>query len=187
MLSLPLDILARAVMIEGPDFNQIILVERKEQQNTKKADKVVWGDFGIDHILLLVKNVKDNEIFFQDVFAGRVTGRRLNVTTMRVANSTIVLAEPESLGLKRENIEPQNIKKLRYGIDQLGFLYADVRPAVSAAMEKGYKFMIDGVRMNYYGVPTAYVVAVTHSPDGVRCEMVQEEGRKGPRIKVEIK
>jgi catechol 2,3-dioxygenase-like lactoylglutathione lyase family enzyme len=183
LLSLPHDILARAVMIEGPDFSRIVLVERKQPQRTGGGNRAIWGDFGIDHLLLLVQSAKENENFFRDVFAGRVTGRRQNVTTMKIAGATIVLAEPEALGLKRYQVQPRDPKKFRYGIDQLTFLYADLAAAVGKAKAKGYRFLVDGVRVNYYDKPTPYLSALILSPDGLRCEMAQEDGRAGPRVK----
>ncbi len=183
MLSLPHDILARAAMVEGPDFTQIVLVERKPQSNPGANNKAIWGDFGIDHLLLLVKSAKENETFFRDVFAGRVIGRRQGVTTMKVADATIVLAEPEALSLKRDRVQPRDSKKFRYGIDHLGFLYADIATAVEAAKAKGHKFLLDGVRMNYHDEPTPYFFAIIFSPEGLQCKMVQEDGRAGPRVK----
>ncbi|MCI0339029.1 MAG: VOC family protein [Acidobacteria bacterium] len=183
MLSLPHDILARAAMVEGPDFNQIALVERKLSQRQAANDKSVWGDFGIDHLLLLVKSARENEVFFREVFGGRVNGRRPHMTTMKVADATIVLAEPEVLGLKRENVMPRDPKKLRFGINQIGFLYVDVRAVVEMAKAKGYRFLLDDTRMNYDGQPTPYTIAITNSPDGLPCQMIQEDGRTGARIK----
>jgi catechol 2,3-dioxygenase-like lactoylglutathione lyase family enzyme len=182
MLSLPHDILARAAMIEGPDFNQIALVERKQQQRPKPDNTSIWGDFGIDHLMLLVKNAKENEIFFRDVFAGRVIGRRPYVTTMKIADATIVLAEPEAVGLKRNQVQTHDPKKFRYGIDHLGFLYSDVKAAVESAKAKGYRFLLDGARMSYYGAPTVYTFAVIFNPDGLHFEMVQEDGRTKARV-----
>ncbi len=187
MLSLPHDFLARAVLVEGPDFNRIALVERRDQQVSKPHERVAWGDFGVDHLLLLVKSAKENEIFFREVYAGRVTGRRPNIVTMKVANTIIVLAEPEAFGLKRENVQPRDPKKFRYGIDHIGFLYPDLKTAVSAAMSKGYRFLPEGTRMNYYDEPTAYTYAITLSPDGLPCEMVQEDGRTGPRTNAGVR
>jgi hypothetical protein len=169
-------------MIEGPDFSQIALVERKQQQRPGMIDRAVWGDFGIDHLMLLVKSAKENEFFFRDIYAGRVTGRRPHVITMKVADATIVLAEPEALGLKRANVQPRDPKTFRYGIGHLGFLYPDIKPAVEAAMAKGYQFMLNVARVKYYDEPTAYTIAITLNPDGLPCEMVQEDGRAKARI-----
>jgi catechol 2,3-dioxygenase-like lactoylglutathione lyase family enzyme len=182
MLSLPHDILARAALIEGPDFNQIALVERKQRPRPNPDDQRIWGDFSIDHLMLLVKSVKENEQFLRDVFAGRVIGRRPRVTTMKIADATIVLAEPEALGFKREQVQTHDPRKFRYGIDHLGFLYADVKAAVEAAKAKGYRFLLDGVRMRYFDTPTVYTCAITFNPDGLRFEMVQEDGRTKARI-----
>ncbi len=183
-LTLPYDILARAVLIRGPDFNHLALVERKGKKRPKNADDAPqWGDYAIDHLLLLVKSADENEKFFQDVYAGRVTRRRPHITTMKVANATIVLAEPEGIGLKRQTVQPRDPKKFRFGIDNIGFLYEDVKVAVEAAKAKGYKFLPEGVRMNYFGEPTVYTVAATLSPDGLQCEMAQQDGRIGPRTK----
>lgn len=181
MLSLPHDILARAAMIEGPDWNQIALVERKQQSRPNAEENAVWGDFGIDHLLLLVKSMKDNETFFRDLFGGSVVMRRNHLTTMKVAGTMIILVEPEALALKRETVQPRDPKKFRYGIDHIGFLYADLKPAVELAKAKGYTFLREPATVNYYDEPTAYTLAIILSPDGLQCQMVQENGRARAR------
>jgi catechol 2,3-dioxygenase-like lactoylglutathione lyase family enzyme len=182
MLSLPHDILARAALIEGPDSSQIALVERKQRKRPNPEDRRVWGDFGIDHLMLLVKSARDNERFLRDVFAGRVIGRRPFVTTMKVADATIVLSEPEALGLKRDQVQTHDPGQFSYGVDHLGFLYTDVRAAVESAKAKGYRFLRDDARVRYFGTPTVYTSAVTYNPDGLRFEMVQEDGRTRAKI-----
>src|SRR5262245_17090829 len=54
-LSLPHDVLGRAALIEGPDYIRLALVERKEKNRPKLIEQASWGDFGIDHLMLMVK------------------------------------------------------------------------------------------------------------------------------------
>jgi len=181
-LSLPHDILARAALIEGPDYTRIALVERKKKIRSMANEKSSWGDFSIDHLMLLVKDAKENEVFFHDLFGGKVTSRRPKVTTMKIADATIVLAEPEALGIKREDIPVRDPDKLSLGDAQIRFLYFGIKPAVEMAKARGYKVIFDGTRMTYFDLPTVYTVALTFSPDGLQIEMAQEVGRTGPRI-----
>jgi catechol 2,3-dioxygenase-like lactoylglutathione lyase family enzyme len=181
-LSLPHDILGRAALLEGPDFNRLALVERKQKNRSKAIEKASWGDFGIDHLLLLVKSVKENEVFFRDIFGGKVISRRGSVATLKVADATIVLAEPEALGIIREDVQPRDPDKMRLGDAHIRFLFFDIRPAVEMAKARGYKVIFDGTRLTYFDQPTAYTVAITFSPDGLLIEMAQEIGRTVPRI-----
>jgi catechol 2,3-dioxygenase-like lactoylglutathione lyase family enzyme len=92
-----------------------------------------------------------------------------------------VLAEPEAVGLRREQIVERDPREFRYGVDHIGFLYRDVKAAVAAAKAKGYQFKLEGAPLMYYGQPTVYLFAITFTPDGFQCEMVQQEGRLGAR------
>jgi catechol 2,3-dioxygenase-like lactoylglutathione lyase family enzyme len=179
-LRMPHDMFARAVMIEGPDFSNIALVERRDTQGSKRGERVVWGEFGIDHIMLLVPDVKITEGFFRNVYAAKVMARRPSTTTLKIADATIVLAEPEALGLQRESVKAPDMQRFRYGVDHLGFLYADIKAAVESAKMKGYTFLSESTRLNYFDQPTVYTLATIMSPDGLRCEMFQEDGRTGP-------
>jgi catechol 2,3-dioxygenase-like lactoylglutathione lyase family enzyme len=181
-LSLPHDLKCRAALLEGPDFNRLALVEGKQKNRSKAIEKASWGDFGIDHLMLLVKDLKANEVFFRDLLGGKVETRRSGVTAMKVADTTIVLAEPEALGIMREDVQARDLDKLIFGDAHIRFLYYDIRPAVSMAKARGYKVIFDGTRMTYFDQPTAYTVALTFSPDGLHIEMAQEAGRVGPRI-----
>jgi catechol 2,3-dioxygenase-like lactoylglutathione lyase family enzyme len=181
-LSMPHDLLARAVMIEGPDYNNIALVERRNTQRSRTNEKVAWGDFGIDHIMVLVEEVKTNEDFFRNVYSAKVIARRPSVATLKIADATIVLAEPEAVGLKRESVQSPAPGKFRYGVNHLGFLYADIKAPVETAKAKGYTFISDTFRVKYFDQPTVYTLATIISPDGLLCEMFQEDGRTGPHI-----
>ncbi|MCI0662377.1 MAG: VOC family protein [Acidobacteria bacterium] len=176
-LSLPHDLLGRAALIEGPDYIRLALVERNQRNRSKVIEKASWGDFGIDHLMLLVKNIKENEVFFRDLFGGKVTSRRPSVTALKVADATIILAEPEALGIKREDVQLRSPADAR-----IRFLFFDITPAVEMTKARGYKVIFDGSRMTYFDQPTGYTIAITFSPDGLPIELAQEVGRTGPRI-----
>ncbi|MFN7948549.1 MAG: hypothetical protein U0Z53_24565 [Blastocatellia bacterium] len=172
-LLLPGEIGVRAALIYGPDDSLIALVERRGAK----------GDtpFSLDHLQLLVRSLKENEQFFQRVYAARVLRRYPHTTVMKAADLTLVLSEPAALGLRDSEVQPRDARRLRPGISHLRFLFADVKAAVQAAQSKGVKFQLDGVRLNYDHEPLPYLLAVALSPDGWPCELVQEDGRTGPR------
>ena len=170
---LPAEPLARAALVLDPDDNLVAVVERAGATG-----------FGFDHLQLLVGSVDENERFFRDVLAGEVGDRRSGTTVMRVGGAAIVLSEPEGLGLRRPDVQPRDPSKFRYGIDHISFLYADARTAAESARAKGYRFPLEPRVLTYFGEPTVYTFGFTLSPDGLQCEMLTEEGRRGPRTRL---
>jgi len=166
---------SKALLCFGPDYNLIVIKESDAQD--QKA-------YAIDHLLLLVKDMKANVDFFKDVFAGQVIKSQGGYTIMDVADHTFVLASPRSIGIDPTIVLNRDPTVFKPDIDHLGFLYEDLTPAYEYAVSKGYEFLSKPVPINYFGRATLYTFAITYSPDGLQCEMFQESGRTGSRQKL---
>jgi len=125
----------------------------------------------------LAANVK----FYSDVFRGEVISQEEGYTVMNVANHYMVLATPRAINLTPENVVKRDSKIYRPDIDHLGFLYEDVTPAYNHAVSLDYKFLSPPNKIMYFEKPTLYTFAILMSPDGLQCEMYQEEGRVSSR------
>ncbi len=172
---LPAEPSAKAAVLWGPDYNRIVIVERKNDSGITP--------FGIDHLQYIVEDLEANIKFFSEVYQGKVINRSEQVATMLVGGHTFVLATPEGMGLDRSKVARRSPDFFRYGIDHLGFMYKDIRPAFENAKAKGYFFALDPTRMQYYDAPTVYTFAITSTPDGMQMEMYQEDGRTTARTR----
>ncbi|MCS6968564.1 MAG: VOC family protein [Cytophagales bacterium] len=170
---LPAEVDVPAAMIWGPDYNRIVIVERKQDSGITP--------YGIDHIHYMVENLEANIQFFKDVYAGKLLWRKGEVAVMHVGKHKFVLSTPEGMGRQRSQVVRRHPDLFRYGVDHLGFMYKDIRPAFEYAKAKGYHFALEPTRMQYYDQPTVYTFAITATPDGMQMEMYQEDGRLGPR------
>lgn len=170
---LPGDPAAKAAMLWGPDYNRIVIVERKNDSGITP--------FGIDHIQYMVEDLEANVKFFSEVYQGKVVSRSAQVVTMLVGGHTFVLATPEGMGHDRNKVARRSPEFFRYGVDHLGFMYKDIRPAFENAKAKNYPFALDPTRMQYNDAPTVYTFAITSTPDGMQMEMYQEDGRTAAR------
>jgi len=173
-LVLPIDPKAKAASIYGPNFNVFALVERPKRRGDT-------GEFGLDHIQLLVKNVDDNVRFFVDVFSATVVNRWDHGAILNVAGFPVAISDPAGLDLDPKEVQERAPDKFRFEADHLSFLYSDIHRAVEAALAKGRKFAVPPTRMEYFGKPTPYTFAVINSPDGLPFELTSEDGRIGPR------
>ena len=173
-LILPIDPKAKAASIYGPNFNVFALVERPKRHGDT-------GEFGLDHIQLLVKNVDENVRFFVDVFGAAVVNRWEHGAIVSVAGFPIAMSDPVGLDLDPKEVQERTLDKFRFEADHLSFLYSDIHPAVEAAIAKGRKCAVPPTRMEYFGKPTPYTFAVIESPDGFPIELTSEDGRVGPR------
>lgn len=163
----------RAILCYGPDYNLITVVENKDDS----------GDtpFYIDHLLLLVNNLDENLTFFTDVLQGEILMQKKSWAKMKVAEHTMILATPEAMNIDRASVVERDPKIFRPDIDHIGFLYKDIKPAYEHAIAKGYEFVSPPVKIKYYEKPTLYTFGITYSPDGLQCELFQEEGRTSSR------
>lgn len=175
VLDLPHDVLTRAALIEGPGDSLIALVLRKDRRIANRRDPAPqWGDFGLDHLFLLVKSAKDNETFFREVFAGRVVKSRPHLTLMNVGGVTLVLAEPEVLGLRREQMHAPTEPSVRGGVLRLGFSSHDVTKAIATAKRRGDRLLQPAADTASVASSTDSAAAVILSPDGLPCALLQE-------------
>lgn len=163
----------KAMLCFGPDYNLIVV---------KQSSDNVPG-FSIDHLLLLVKDLNENVAYFRDVFRGEILDRNDSMATMKVGNHILVMALPSAIGLDAKDVLDRDSKVFRPDIDHLGFFYKNVRKAYAHASELGYKFLSPPVPIKYYDKPTLYTFVISQSPDGLQCEMYQEDGRLGSRTK----
>jgi len=167
-LILPIDPRAKAASIYGPDLNVFALVERSRRHNDT-------GEFGLDHIQLLVKNVAENVRFFEDVFAAQVQGHSEHQAFLTVAGFPLALSDPEGLDLVRADVQERSPSQFRFEADHISFLYSDIHPAVVAAKAKGRNFTQQPTRLEYFGKPTAHTYAVINSPDGLAFELLMHD------------
>lgn len=174
---LPHDPSLKAAMCWGPDYNRLVIVERKEDTGKTR--------FAIDHLQLLVKNRGENEAFFKDVFAAKLVRQMGKSVELLVGKHRFILSEPEDLGLNPETVQMRDPKKFIGGIDHLGFMYQAITPAFEAAIAKGYPFLTPKpVPIQYFDKPTLYLFAITFTPDGLQMEMFEEKGRTSSRTRV---
>lgn len=167
-LVLPIDPRAKAASIYGPDLNVFALVERPRRHSDT-------GEFGLDHVQLLVKNVAENVRFFEEVFAAQVQGKSEHQAFLTIGGFPLALSDPEGLDLVRADVQERSPSQFRFEADHLSFLYSDIHPAVDAAIAKGRKFAQQPARLEYFGKPTAYTYAVINSPDGLPFELVMHD------------
>ena len=170
---LPAEPEARAALLWGPDYNRIVIVERKNDNSITP--------FGIDHLQYIVEDLAANIKFFSEVYQGKLVRSNKQVAVMLVGGHMFVLATPEGMGHDRSKVVCRSPDFFRYGVDHLGFMYKDIRPAFENAKAKGYPFALEPTRMLYNEQPTVYTFAITSTPDGMQMEMYQEDGRLSAR------
>lgn len=171
---LPTEPTVNAVAMYGFDYNIIVLVERPKLKKQKT-------EFGIDHLQLLVNNLEDNVKFYQTVLGAEIIDKKDRSTVLKIGNHRFILSEPEALGLSREKVVEQDSKKFVANIDHLGFLYEEIEPAFYGAKANNYKVIIEPKPLIYFDKPTPYTYCVVMSPDNLRIELQQEEGRTTAR------
>ena len=167
--TLPTEPNVNAVAMWGFDYNIIVLVERPKMK--------AKTPFGIDHLQLLVKNLEDNIKFYQDVLAAEVLEKTGRSAVLKIGNQKFILSEPEALGLVREQVAEIDPKKFVANIDHLGFLYEDIEPAYYGAKANNYKIMMEPRKLMFNDKPTPYTSCILMSPDNLKIELVEEEGR----------
>ena len=184
-LALPQAPGVRAALVYGPDNIPLAIVERAGDQGSP---------FGMDHLMLLVKDAAANARFFADLFHGQVLQRAPGLVVVRVADATLVLAEPSRLGLDAARVAPpQNIPWASPGpaptqriavnasIEHIGFLYADIPAMAAAAKARGYRLEYPPLRVYVYrGHATPFTSTEFMTPDGFSVEVVSAAGRVGP-------
>jgi len=164
----------KAALCYGPDYNLILNVESRGLGE---------NEYGVDHLMLLVKDLEANINFYKDVFGGEVKSRKDDFVEMLIGKHTFILAEPSALGIDAAIVAERDQTVFRPDIDHLGFLYEDIQPAYDYAVSKGHTFLSKPVPISYFGRATLYTFAITYSPDGLQCELFQEAGRLGSRKK----
>lgn len=164
----PIDPRAKAASIYGPDLNVFALVEHPKHHGDT-------GEFGLDHVQLLVKNVAENVRFLQDVFSAQIQGQSEHQAFLTIGGFPVAISDPEGLDLNRADVQERSPGQFRFEADHLSFLFADIHPAVEAAKGKGRKFAQEPKRMEYLGKAMPYTTAVIDSPDGLSFELVMQE------------
>ena len=183
-LALPQAPGVRAALVHGPDNIPLAIVERAGDRGSL---------FGMDHLMLLVKDAAANSRLFEELFRGQVVQRAPGLVVVRVADATLVLAEPRTLGLDPSRIAPpQNIPWASTGpaptqrvtvnasVEHIGFLYADIPALAAAAQARGYHLEYPPLRYAYKGRPTPFTSTEFMTPDGFSVEVVSAAGRVGP-------
>jgi catechol 2,3-dioxygenase-like lactoylglutathione lyase family enzyme len=173
--TLPAEPESRAALLWGPDFNRIVIVERPEMDGGVSR-------FGIDHLELLVSDLDATARLLEGAFQGEVLATLEGTRVVQVADGTLVLSEPEALGLARDLVESLEADtKIRFGVDHLGWLYEEIDAAFEAASARGFSFVFGPIPFLYFDRPTPYRFCALRTPDGLQLETVTEEGRTGPR------
>jgi catechol 2,3-dioxygenase-like lactoylglutathione lyase family enzyme len=172
--TLPTEPDVNAVAMYGFDYNIIVLVERPKMKKQKT-------EFGIDHLQLLVNNLEDNVKFYQTVLAAEIIDKKERSTVLKMGKHKFVLSEPEALGLSREQVIERDPKKFVANIDHLGFLYDEIEPAFYGAKANNYKVIMEPKSLTYFDKPTPYTYCIVMSPDNLRIELQQEDGRTTAR------
>ena len=165
---------AKAAVFWGPERTLVTIVQRSGEHRQSTI-------YGMDHLLILVRNLEENVRFFQEVHAGKVKHRETDFCRMLVGGHTFILATPPAIGLPATTVRIPDSTRFMPRIEQLGFLYHDPQPAYQSAAIKGYGFSLRPSRLIYHNKPTPYVSAITRTPEGIYCEMYAEDGRSGAR------
>ena len=164
---------AKSILLYGPDYNLLVITEDKNDH--------AITPYGIDHLLLLVSNLAENQKFFKDVFQAKQLSKGDHYVILEIAKHKFILTEPEGLNIDRKIVDKRDPAVFKPDIDHLGFLFENIMPAYTHAVDKGYEFLSSPIKINYYDKPTLYTFAITFSPDGLQCELYQETGRTASR------
>lgn len=171
---LPGDPAVKAVSFWGPGYTLITVVQRSGERRQ-------YTPYGIDHLLILVRDLPENIKFFQEVYAGKIKRQAPDFCQMLVGSHLLILATPSAIGLPATTIHLPDSAHTEPRIRQLSFLYHDPQPAYQSAAIKGYGFSTRPSRLIYHNKPTPYIAALLRAPDGIYCEMYAEEGRNTAR------
>ncbi len=174
-----------ALQVNGPDNLPIVLVERPQSGPA----------FHIDHLMLLVSDVDETTQFFSQIFEAKVLETSDRMAILQVADATLVLTEPATLGIDRKRMIPrpksvfgplkdgkQTLTEVLGSVDHLGFLYQDIEKLVTQAQDRGYNPLYPPFSYNYAGQKSPYAVTAFTAPDGFNIEAVQPAGRIGPHV-----
>ncbi|RMG61318.1 MAG: VOC family protein, partial [Bacteroidetes bacterium] len=170
---LPQEPTAQAALMWGPDYTQMVFVERPGDRGATP--------YAIDHLMLLVEDMAAQTTFFQDALGGEVVQQEAHLAMVMVGGIPLVLAEPEALGLKRQTVARRDPAVFRPGIEQLAFLYRELEPVTDYLREAGFPLTMPPTRLVYAEKETPYTMAQTLTPDSLPILLIQEEGRLGPR------
>lgn len=173
-ISLPMEPNTRAFSIYGPDGVEIVIVERPNENfgNSKYA---------IDHIQFMVKNIKETQTFFEEVFAAKPMLKKNKTLGLKIADANLIFSEPKEFGFHyKEVVARQKEGTIRIGLDHLGFLFQNITSAVDQAILNDYKPIFEPQRYVYKNKPTVYTFTAFSTPEFFNIEMVQVDGRIGP-------
>jgi catechol 2,3-dioxygenase-like lactoylglutathione lyase family enzyme len=175
-IKLPLETATKTATFYTPDYNLIVLVERKYIKKSK---------FTIDHLQFLVNNLKSEVEFYTTILGAKILKKKPHSVKLEVGRHIFILSEPEGLVIDREQVIKKESSKFIPGIDHIGFLYKDfeaMTQAYNSAIEKGYKGLMKPTQMMYYDKPTPYTFGILFSPEGFQIEFeIEAGGRYGPR------
>lgn len=177
-IKLPLEPNAKTATFYTPDYNLIVLVERKK-------GKVSKAGFAIDHCQFLVEKLKPEIEFYEKILDAKILQKAPHVAKIEVGRHIFVLAEPEGVLIDRESVLKKEATKFYPGIDHIGFLYQDteaMNQAYNKAVAAGYRGLMKPTPMLYYDKPTPYTFGILFSPEGFQVEFeIEKGGRYGPR------
>jgi len=175
---IPFEPSAKTAAVYGPDYNLVLVVERKKGPKSKSTN-----DYAIDHVQMLCEDVEANIKFYTEVLGAKILERKGKSAKIQVAQHTMLLSEPEDLGLTRAQVQRKDRSKFFPGPDLFGFLYdeAGLQKAYDSAVAKGYTFLMPPKRLHFFEKPSPYVFAILFSPDNFQIELQTEDGRTGPR------
>jgi catechol 2,3-dioxygenase-like lactoylglutathione lyase family enzyme len=176
-IKLPTDPTANAVIVWTPEYNPLVLVERKKGTFKTK--------YAIDHVQFLVEKLEPEVKFYEQILGAKVLAKEPHTTKLLVGNHVFVLSEPEGLVVDRETVKYKEASKFYPGIDHIGFLYKDAQgmnDAYDKAVKAGYKGLMKPTQMLYFDKPTPYTFGIIFSPSGFQVEFeIESGGRYGPR------
>ncbi len=155
-LYLPAGPLNKAVMVLMPDYQRLVLVERREDVSLK--------GYAIDHLQLLVEDIRANVKFFKEVFGAEVMLKDDRGTVLYVGGQMIVLSEPEGLGLAPAQVAQFRPHLNRSGGNRLIFQYDNLPAALAWAEKKGWAFYREPRQNGKW--------AYLYSPDSLRCDLL---------------
>jgi catechol 2,3-dioxygenase-like lactoylglutathione lyase family enzyme len=177
-LQLPLEPNAKTATFYTPEFNLIVLVERKKA-------KVSKAGYAIDHCQFIVEKLKPELEFYEKILGAKVVKKAPHVAQIEVGKHIFILSEPEGLLMDRDVIVKKEANKFYPGIDHIGFLYKDaaaMNDAYQKAVNAGYRGLMKPTPMLYYDKPTPYTFGILFSPEGFQVEFeIESGGRYGPR------
>jgi catechol 2,3-dioxygenase-like lactoylglutathione lyase family enzyme len=154
-LFLPAERVSRAVAFQAPDRQQVVVVERRDDINLR--------GYALDHVQLLVADLRANVKFFKEVFGAEVMLKEDRGTVLYVGGTMLVLSEPEGLRLNPAEVAPFRPSQMGFGANRLIFHYDSLPAALAWAEQKGWGFYrADG--------PSGH--AYLYSPDSIRCELI---------------